>query len=212
MHIVLPSGKQIPLDLVPDSQDYHILTNGIKRIRDVAGMICEIGTYRGGSLQHIVTTLLQNQDLGRNMICIDPYGGILYSDTDTRVCRTDYTNPLKVQTQIAINLFLLDKPINVVFHCLEDTEFFDRYQDYVPFYNENKIAEKEYALVFFDGPHSHKEVMTEVEFFHPRSAVGAVWVFDDLSHYNHDVVEQWLFNNGWTLLEKGHKASYTNLV
>lgn len=51
-------------------------------------------------------------------------------------------------------------------------------------------------------------------FFQPRSPKGSVWVFDDVSgYYPHDEeTEQWLFANGWELLEKtSQKASYKKL-
>jgi cephalosporin hydroxylase len=211
MHITNKEGRSISLDLPTDSATYHVLSNAAKMIKGVPGIVCEIGTRRGGSLEHIVNGLLENQDHGRNMVCIDPYGNIEYERKQGDIARTEYTNDMRIEAQIAINAFLLGKPINVVYHCLEDTEFFVRYGDGVPFYNEVKIVETEYAFVFFDGPHGTEAVMKEIEFFHPRAAQNSVWVFDDWQTYDHAVIENWIFERGWRLVEQTHsKASYTN--
>jgi hypothetical protein len=93
---------------------------------------------------------------------------------------------------------------------LEDTEFFKRYHDGVPTYNEHKILVNEYAFVFFDGPHDNQCLDLETEFFVKRAPVGAVFVFDDIWMYDHDkIVEEKLFAHGFEVHEKKQiKASY----
>ena len=211
MQLIDDSGRSHALALETDSADYHVLTNAVKRIKHVKGILCEMGTRRGGSLALIVSALLDNEDLYRNVVCIDPYGNIEYSHREGVVSKLDYTNQMRNECMISIYAFLLNRPVNVVFHCLEDTEFFNRYDDGVPFYNETKTVETKYALVFFDGPHDKKSILREIDFFHRRSAEGAMWIFDDLSFYDHDAIERVLFDKGWSLVEKtGVKGSYTN--
>ncbi len=198
--------------LETDSLDYHVLANAAKLIKGVPGAVCEIGTRRGGSLKIICDSILENEDYQRNVVCIDPYGNIDYAigETENRASlKLDYTNDMRNESLTALYEYALDKPINIVFMCLEDTEFFKRYADGMPFYNENKIVETKYAFVFFDGPHHLEALYEEMAFFQPRSVNGSVWVFDDVELYPHDEIEKKLFENGWTLLEKtGRKASY----
>jgi cephalosporin hydroxylase len=209
MKLINDRGEELLVDLQVDSSNYHILSNATKHVKSVPGMICEIGTRRGGSLLHIVNGLCENGDDKRNMICIDPYGNIDYINADGDIRKADYTNRMKLESQVGINAFLLDKSINVVFLCLEDTEFFNRFSDGVPFYNDVKVIETEYALVFFDGPHGTDALLKEVEFFNSRSATGSVWVFDDTGIYNHGAVEGWMMERGWSKLDQaGGKASY----
>lgn len=195
-----------------DSLDYHVLANAAKAIKNVRGMVCEIGTRRGGSLKVIVDALLENQDYSRNVVCIDPYGNIDYpiGETEPRnSLKLDYTNDMRNEALTAIYEYMQGKPVNVVFMCLEDTEFFKRYGDGVPFYSEHKIVEDTYALVFFDGPHHMEALDEELAFFQARAPRDSVWVFDDLQLYPHDKIEEILFQKGWKLLEKTErKASY----
>lgn len=195
-----------------DSLNYEVLANAVLKIKDVPGIVCEIGTRRGGSLKVIVDNLIKNEDFNRNIVCLDPYGNIDYfmgeKETD-RPLKLDYTNTMRNQAMSAIYEYVEEKPVNVVFMCLEDTEFFKRYTDGVPFYNEFKTVEEKYALVFFDGPHTAEALDTELAFFDPRSAVGTVWVFDDTELYDHDSVEKQLFSLGWELIEQTpRKSSY----
>lgn len=198
--------------LETDNTDYHILQNAVRRIKDVPGMLCEIGTRRGGSLAHIINTLGEMHEFGRNIVFIDPYGNIEYAQKDgVKRRRTDYTNRMRNETLSALYYHVGAHPVNPVPFIMEDTEFFKRFADGVPFYHEYKVLETQYSLVFFDGPHDVPSIITEIEFFHPRSAPGSVWVFDDVvGYYDHDKIEKIISDLGWKLIEKtDRKASYT---
>lgn len=209
-------GVRVVHGLESDSIDYHVLTNAINVIKGVPGMVCEIGTRRGGSLVYMVESLIANKDFGRNIVCIDPYGNIDYKTGELepdRPLKLDYTNDMRNEALPAIYDYLQGKPVNVVFQCLEDTEFFNRFGDGVPFYNDYKTIENRYACVFFDGPHTLAALETEVDFFQPRSSTGSVWIFDDIELYPHNELEQLLFKNGWEMLEKTQrKASYIKKI
>ena len=199
------------LKLETDNQDYDVLKNAVRRIKGVPGMLCEIGTRRGGSLAHIINTLGETQDLHRNIVFLDPYGSIEYAQSDSvKRPRTDYSNGMRNETLSALYYYVSNHPVNPVPFIMEDTEFFKRFADGVPFYLDHKIFETQYALVFFDGPHDVPSIVTEIEFFHPRSAPGAMWVFDDVvGYYDHDKIERMIAELGWKLVEKtDRKASY----
>jgi len=208
---LLPKKK----GLEGDSIDYNVLQNAASNIKDVPGIVCEIGTRRGGSLAVIINGLLSSKDFNRNIVCIDPYGNIDYEPGELEKrenLKLDYTNDMRNEAMANIYQHIQNHPVNVVFMCMEDQEFFKRFDSGVPFYSNYKTIEEKYALVFFDGPHTIPALMKEVEFFEPRSSVGAMWVFDDLELYPHDTLEQWILDHGFVLVEKtARKASYKKI-
>jgi len=214
-----------------DSQEYEILYNAAKKIKGVDGAVVEIGTRRGGSAKLIIDALVEQNDTNRSMFCIDPYGNIEVEITNINasihypgkfqvngdpmskeesfVTNFDYTNDMRNRIIPSLYYYAYQRGLNFTFFCLEDHEFFKRYADGVPVYNEVKKLENKYAFVFFDGPHTNEAVEEEINFFLDRSDVGSVFVFDDIWMYDHDKFEKILFDNGFEILEKKNiKASY----
>ena len=179
-----------------DSQEYEILFNAAKNIKGVEGAVIEIGTRRGGSAKIIMDALEQNNDANRSMFCIDPYGNIDLEITNINAS-IHYPNKYELEG----DPMSLEKSF--------PTEFFKRYSDGVPVYNEQKKLENQYAFVFFDGPHTNEAVQSEIDFFIQRSPKGATWVFDDIWMYDHSKFEKIMFDAGFKTLEKQSiKASY----
>jgi hypothetical protein len=213
-----------------DSSEYEILYSGAKSIVGVPGAVVEIGTRRGGSAKMIIDALSEVGDVRRSMFCIDPYGNIEIECTNknitahvpgvategdpesteiTKPLRFDYTNEMRNRVIPSLYYYAYARGLNFHFFCLEDKEFFNRFSDGVPTYNDEKIMENEYAFVFFDGPHDNATLDLETLFFVSRAPVGAVFVFDDIWMYDHDKYEKQLFAAGFQILEKGTvKASY----
>jgi hypothetical protein len=214
-----------------DSQEYEILHNAALKVKGVEGAVVEIGTRRGGSAKIIIDTLYMNEDTNRSMFCIDPYGNIDYVQTNkslsvhnpevslegdpesteiTQAIKLDYTNDMRNQIIPSLYYYAFKSGLNFTFFCLEDSEFFKRYADGVPVYDQNKKLEDKYAFVFFDGPHNTEIMVEEVNFFIERCIIGSVFVFDDIWMYDHDVaIESILLDNGFEILEKKKvKASY----
>lgn len=213
-----------------DSQEYEILWNAAKSIKGVEGAVVEIGTRRGGSAKIIIDALVSANDTNRSMFCIDPYGNIEIECTNlnmsvhypgtkvdgdpmskelTKPYRFDYSNDMRNRIIPSLYFYAYQRGINFTFFCLEDIEFFNRYSDGVPVYNEYKKIEDKYAFVFFDGPHDNKTLILETDFFLKRSNKGTVFVYDDIWMYDHDAIESILFENGFKTLEKKTiKASY----
>jgi len=230
MGIIRFSDEEV---FITDSKEYEILTAGVAKIKGVPGAVVEIGSRRGGSAKMIIDTLVNNNDTARSMFCIDPYGGIEYSYTNhalarhfpnlevegdptskeiTKMVRLDYTNEMRNRVIPSLYYYAYNEGLNFTFFCLEDTEFFDRYSDGVPVYDQHKKIESEYAFVFFDGPHDNPGVNKEADFFIPRAVVGSVFVFDDVWMYDHDDVEVKLFAAGFEPIEKKEiKASYVKV-
>lgn len=216
-----------------DSSEYEILHRGVLACKGTDGAIVEIGTRKGGSAKIIIDSLVINGDTDRSMFCIDPYGNIEYACTNLQISvhgltaniSTDedplskdsskslkldyYPNEMRNRIIPSLYYYAYSKGLNFSFFCMEDTEFFKRFQDGVPVYQEYKKIEDKYAFVFFDGPHVNEAVKSELDYFIPRAPIGAVFVADDIWMYNHDLFESIVFGAGFETLEKGSiKASY----
>lgn len=215
-----------------DSQEYEVLANAVSKIKGVPGAVVEIGTRRGGSAKIIIDTLVANQDAqGRSMFCIDPYGNIEIPCTHKNIsthyphikidddpqslektvnCKFDYDTNMRNRIVPSLYYYAFNAGINFTFFLLEDHEFFKRYSDGVPIYDEGKRIEDKYAFVFFDGPHDYPALERETNFFIERSVPGTMFVYDDVWMYDHPKLEHdLLFKNGFVVLEqKNIKMSY----
>jgi hypothetical protein len=212
-----------------DSQEYDILQNAALQVKGVPGAVVEIGTRRGGSAKIIMDAMASNNDTNRPFFCIDPYGNIelevtniskkvhygIDSEDDSMSkdhsskMRFDYTNDMRNRIIPSLYYYAFQKGFNFTFFCLEDTEFFSRYYNGVPIYEEEKKIINDYAFVFFDGPHTNEAVNTELAFFFSRCREGSVFVFDDIWMYDHDKFENQLFERGFEKIERRNiKASY----
>jgi len=192
-----------------DGLDYHVVTHGVQESLKVDGLVCEVGLRAGGGTAYILQAL---KGQGKTHIAIDPYGNIEYFNGEHNLCRLDYTNAMR--DQCIIDIYSLSKKlkVNFLFFPLEDTEFFKRYSDGVPVYEEEKKIINQYSCVFFDGPHATAPIEEEVKFFEPRTIVGSVFVFDDISTYDYQFIEE-NYLSKWKLLEKTNiKISYQKVV
>ncbi|OGR86920.1 MAG: hypothetical protein A3A86_06540 [Elusimicrobia bacterium RIFCSPLOWO2_01_FULL_60_11] len=196
-----------------DSSAYEVLSDAAKAIKGVPGLCLEMGTRRAGSAKIIINALLENGDLGRSLLCVDPYGDMVHANEEGKFARVDYTNDMRKDTQRNLYRYAHGKPVNVYLLILEDIEYFKRFPDGYPVYDKTKHLMDRYALVFFDGPHDIQSVLTEIEFFKSRTPRGGMWVFDDINKYPHDeAVEPKLFELGWKLAaKKSPKASYVKV-
>ena len=216
-----------------DSQEYDILYNAASNIKDVEGAVVEIGTRRGGSAKIIIDALVSTGENKCSMSCIDPYGNIDYVQTNrslavhnpeikiegdpnsveiTKAIKLDYDNDMRNRIIPSLYFYAYQRISNFIFFCLEDSEFFKRYADGVPVYDQEKKIEDKYAFVFFDGPHTTEAIEEETAFFIGRTNVGSMFVYDDIWMYDHDKVEKNLLENGFEIHEKRQiKASYVRI-
>lgn len=200
--------------LPTDSSEYEILASAAIAIRGLepTALTCEIGLRAGGGSRHIIEALVESEQRYRTHIAIDPYGNIEYETSEGLVTRHDYTNHMRNQCMQELYQYATEKDINVLVFLLEDTEFFNRFSDGVPIYQEVKRLATHYALVHFDGPHAKEPLQKEIDFFVPRIIHGGMFVFDDINNYNHQEVEEALLPRGFELVERGsNKASYRHV-
>jgi len=195
-----------------DSREYHILENAIVKIRKVDGLTCEIGVREGGGSRVIMETLRKSGQ-SKIHIAIDPFGNIDYEHWENKKEKLDYTNHMKNRMLKNLYTYCSETNAECLFFPLEDTEFFERYGDGVPVYNEYKKIINQYALVFLDGPHTTALVKNEFDFFRNKIPVGGFIIFDDIDQYPHmDTLDSYILENGFKMVEKGScKISYVKV-
>ena len=194
-----------PIPFGTDSFDYYVLTEAVSNIKEIPGLICEIGVRTGGSTKLIIDELTN----GRTLIGIDPYGGLPY-DFDHRVdhnisfTNEDYRNPSLPK----IYEYAFNKGVNFIFQNMTSEQFMLRFADGVPIYQDGKeVIENNYALVFFDGSHMTNTVLAETIFFEARTT--GVLVYDDYKLYRHEHIDQYLTERSWLEIAKtNQKISY----
>ena len=191
-----------------DSKEYEFFDEAIKLLKNPIGVSVEIGVRRGMGSKSIIDAYRKyHPHIKLNHLGIDPYGNILYRTADNdNGGRLDYTN--KMKQEALLDLIKEYPEFNLI--NLEDLEFFKRFADGYPIYNENKILLKEYETVHFDGPHDTESVMKEVEFFIVRKPKQCVYIFDDIDTHDIDRIGKYLIDNGFKEFKKGErKAVYT---
>lgn len=199
--------KYAKLEVDGPYQIYEILKKYIPTLKNVPGLSCEIGLRRGGGTRFIMESFLENNDI-RTHICLDPYGNILYNDIAGEH-RSDYTNDMRNETLCELYKFAYEKRLNILFFNLEDSEFYYRFGDGVPIYNEEKELINTYCFVHVDGQHDTKSVMLAAKFFITRMSVNGIIAFDNTDHYDHTGIHKLLINNGYEFLEDVlHKKIY----
>jgi hypothetical protein len=190
-----------------DSHEYEVFEEAIKKLTNPIGATVEIGVRRGMGSKMIIDSFRKHHpNVKLNHLGIDPYGNIEYNPTEQhKNIRLDYTNDMKKDAMLD---FTKDYP---EFHlvCLEDIEFFDRYSDGYPIYDQYKIMLSKYDVVHFDGPHDVASVLNEINFFHKRRAKECIFVFDDVQSYPHDKVDVYLKHilQGYELIHSGNRKA-----
>jgi len=169
-----------------DSSDYHVLEESTEHIKDLPGMTCEIGLREGAGTKAILDGLLK-RNKRKPHIVIDRYGHLEYQYLQHDLVAYDYSNQMRDRTLLNLFAFTYQMELNVIFFCMDDEEFFKRFADGVPIYDQKKKRiETQYCLVHLDGPHWEELIRAEIEWFNDRMMNGGVIVVDDvnLKDYN----------------------------
>lgn len=194
--------------LPTDSTEYELLIAAAKEASKVEGMSCELGLRRGGGTRMILDTFLE-AGVYKNHVAVDPWGDIEYLTTEKNHVRlaTDYTNSMRNTCMVELFTYYMDKPVNVKVENMTDEEFFKRFPDYVPFYdNKGRVDEKFYCIAHLDGPHDSDVVINEARFFSPRMKKGAMLVCDDTNLYDHARAEKVILEElGFEIAARGQR-------
>lgn len=203
---IYSSGDMLPTD----SQEYDLLIEAARAGAHVPGMGCEIGLRRGGGSRMIMDAFI-DEGVFKNHVMVDPWGDIEYLTTEKNEVRlaTDYTNDMRAVCMQELYAYYRGKPVNPVVMTMEDAEFFKRFGDGVPFYNNRgKVLETSYCMVHLDGPHDSTAVNAEVDFFAPRMLKDAMMVCDDTNLYAHwDKSHPHIEASGYELVKRGHRKA-----
>jgi hypothetical protein len=186
-----------------DSKEYEFFDEAIKLLKDPIGVSVEIGVRRGMGSKCIIDAYRKyHPHIKLKHLGIDPYGDIIYRTADNDPgMRLDYNNTMKQEALLAI---IKEYP-EFNFINLEDSEFFKRFSDGYPVYDNEKKLLTQYEIVHFDGPHDTESVMKEVNFFLDRKPKQCVYVFDDIATHNIDKIGEHLIWNGFKEIKKGNR-------
>jgi hypothetical protein len=207
--------KYYPKSLKADGREYEILYEASRSIKGISGLTCEIGLREGGGSEAIAQGFLDIKEKHLH-IAIDPYGSILcrVPNIESSPYLLEYPNEMKRRCLPFIYKWFSDRRIDFLFFCMEDTEFFNRFSDGIPVYEDKqKSIVNQYALVYFDGPKITEDVIREIEFFRDRTPQGGIWVFDDTGDYDHaSIVHDRIISFGFSDVRSGHKWVYKKAV
>ena len=201
-----------------DGLEYEILVASAKHVssNNISGLTCEIGVRRGlGSC--LIMQEVQTNDEKRFLnqhVAIDPYGSIPYFDDVLGDHDGGYSNSMRRETASSLFQLANQNNWNLTFMFIESSEYFVRYADGVPVYDDRsgkKSILDKYSLVHFDGQHTRQDVIDEFAFFENKMCKGGIMVFDDIETYDHSEIERdfILKNTSYKLFAKGkRKAAY----
>tara|TARA_B100000902_G_scaffold349033_1_gene357339 strand:- start:573 stop:1982 length:1410 start_codon:yes stop_codon:yes gene_type:complete len=188
-----------------DSVEYTSLAEAVQRLKHPIGASVELGVRLGLGSKTIIDAYRHYHPKVRlNHLGIDPYGNIDYAASDSVLARKfNYDNLMRKTTLIN---FAEDYP---EFHLVnfEDSEFFNRFHDGYPVYEEHKHMISKYELVHYDGPHDTKSVLKEAVFFNQRKADQTVWIFDDITGLRWDALAGYMNKFQFQLVNKGENKA-----
>lgn len=188
-----------------DSSNYEFFDEAIQLLKNPIGVSVEIGVRRGMGSKCIIDAYRKyHPQIKLVHLGIDPYGNIDYRQSDSdKGSRLDYTNNMK--REALIDLTREYPEFNLV--NLEDNEFFKRFADGYPVYDNFKRLINKYEVIHFDGPHDTESVMKEVEFFVERKPNQCIYVFDDIATHDIDKIGEYLIKNGFKEIKKGERKA-----
>jgi hypothetical protein len=191
------------MQLEGDGSDrgYNILLDALTMSPN-EGLTCDIGVRRGKSSQLIIEHTAKFRQ-NHTHVAIDPYGSIGYhATTYLPPGITDYSNQMRRETFCNLSTVAMNLNVNLFFLPIEDSEFFIRFADGVPVYQETKRLVNDYGFVFIDGQHSLEAVKEAVNFFSTRMVPKGVLVFDNTNVYEHYQVHVALLLSGFTYISE----------
>jgi len=188
-----------------DSSDYEFFDEAIQLLKNPIGVSVEIGVRRGMGSKCIIDAYRKyHPHIKLTHLGIDPYGNIEYSVADNyQLMRLDYTNDMK--RDALIDLTRQYPEFNLV--NLEDNEFFKRFADGYPIYDNFKKLITKYETIHFDGPHDTVSVMKEVEFFVKRKPNQCIYIFDDIDTHDINKISKYLMQNGFKEIKRGNRKA-----
>jgi hypothetical protein len=200
-------------DIEGDSFEYEIIESAVKKLSNPIGASFEIGVRRGMGSKKIIDSYRKYHPNLKELIHIglDPYGNLPYTFSEERKDRVEdalYTNLMKRETLINF----LKKYPEFYFVNLDTHEYFKRFSDGYPIYENKKKIINKFEIVHFDGLHDLENVTLEVKFFLNHLSPQTIFIFDDIDAFDMQKIRKILLDNNFKDFESGkRKASFEYL-
>jgi len=200
-------------DIEGDSFEYEIIESAVKKLSNPIGASFEIGVRRGMGSKKIIDSYRKYHPNLKELIHIglDPYGNLPYTFSEERKDRVEdalYTNLMKRETLINF----LKKYPEFYFVNLDTHEYFKRFSDGYPIYENKKKIINKFEIVHFDGLHDLENITLEVKFFLNHLSHQTIFIFDDIDAFDVQKIRKILLDNNFKDFESGkRKASFEYL-
>ena len=110
---------------------------------------------------------------------------------------------------LALERISLKKYPEFHFVNLDTHEYFKRFSDGYPIYENKKKIINKFEIVHFDGLHDLENVTLEVKFFLNHLSPQTIFIFDDIDAFDMQKIRKILLDNNFKDLEWGmRKASF----
>tara|TARA_R100001015_G_C4633946_1_gene199606 strand:+ start:2816 stop:3415 length:600 start_codon:yes stop_codon:yes gene_type:complete len=185
-----------------DSSEYHLITKHIGSLNiEQVTLTCEIGLREGLGSKLIMDAVRDHKPQLYKHIAIDPYNNLNYQHYDNKASVVaDYTEEMKQKTVCEL---YQNYPEFDFYHMTDDYYFKTMHEGHQFNVNDNLMLYGLYKVVHFDGPHTTKDVINELNFFIPRSDSKAVFIIDDYQHLQMGIVDMLLKTYNFSVVEKG---------
>ena len=160
-----------------DSVEYDLLQKWAKNFDCDGYYSCEIGVREGLGSKIIMDNVINNY----MHIGIDPYGDLVYQHTDDQANRT--WHGFKKGDAPTYPDSMRDTLLKDLLPYRNQGKFRLANMTYELFMTHPEHQDMTFAFVFFDGPHTNRDVLTEAVRFANRSAPHTRFVFDDTNCY-----------------------------
>lgn len=185
-----------------DSSEYDLITKHIKSLDiEQVTMTCEIGLREGLGSKVIMDAVREHKPQLYKHIAIDPYNNLSYQHYDDKaIVVAGYTEEMKQQT---VSELYKNYPEFDFYHMTDDYYFKTMYDGHQFNVENNLMLYGLYKVVHFDGPHTTKVIIDELNFFIPRSDSKAIFIIDDYKDLQMGIVDMLLKTYNFKEAEKG---------
>ena len=194
-----------------DSLEYDLIEQSIQFLKNPIGNTIEIGVRDGFASKLIIDAWRKHQKTPLIHLGIDPYGDILYNESDLslNIDYTGYNNKMKQDMLVYMSYNYPE--FNLI--NLEDTEFFDKFSNGYPIYNKKKIFINKYDFVLLDGPHDTRSILNEMLFFIKRAPNQQLIIVDDVKSFDLSSIENKMKEFDYFVCYEGEKkVIFSNFI
>tara|TARA_Y100001937_G_scaffold55895_1_gene76880 strand:+ start:1096 stop:1695 length:600 start_codon:yes stop_codon:yes gene_type:complete len=185
-----------------DSSEYHLITKHIGEAKiDRATLTCEIGLREGLGSKIIMDAVRDHKPNLYKHVAIDPYNNIKYQHYDkSEEYIADYTEDMKQKT---VSYLYQNYPEFDFYHMTDDYYFQTMGEGHQFSVQNSLMIFGLYKVVHFDGPHTTKALIDELNFFIPRAESEALFIIDDYPQISMGIVDMLLRTYNFKEAEKG---------